>query len=59
MVGGLFTLVAIPVLVTLRMRREEADRIVGERAGRRAACAGQGLPEVGQVDATPRRAVGA
>ncbi len=58
-VGGLFTLVAIPMLVGLRVRREEADRIVGERAGLRAACAGQGLPEVGQVDATPRRAVGA
>ena len=57
-VGGLFTLLAIPVLMLLRVRHEDADRIVGERAGLRAACAAQGLPEVVGVDATPRRAVG-
>ena len=56
-VGGLFTLLALPVLVLLRGRREDADRIVGERAGRRA-CAAQGLPDVVQVDTTPRQAVG-
>ncbi|MCH7775273.1 MAG: MFS transporter [Gemmatimonadetes bacterium] len=56
-VGGLFTLLAIPVLMLLRVRREDADRIVGERAGLRAACAAQGLPEIVQVDTTPRQAV--
>jgi sugar phosphate permease len=58
-VGGLFTLLAIPVLFLLRVRREDADRIVGERAGRRAACAAQGLPQVVQIDATSRQSVGA
>jgi len=42
----------------LRVRREDADRIVGERAGLRAACAAQGLPDIVQVDTTPRQAVG-
>ncbi len=57
-VGGLVTLLALPLLRSLRGLAEEADTIVGTRAGRRAACAAQGLPQVGLVDSTARRAVG-
>ncbi|MCZ6918760.1 MAG: MFS transporter [Gemmatimonadetes bacterium] len=57
-VGGLATLLALPLLRSLRGLAEEADTIVGARAGRRGACAAQGLPEVGLVDSTARRAVG-
>jgi hypothetical protein len=34
--------------------REPADVIVGRRAGERAPCAAQGLPEVSLVDASAR-----
>jgi hypothetical protein len=57
-VGGLATVLALPVLLLLRGLREDADKIVGVRAGRPAACAAQGIPEVGSVDATPRQPVG-
>lgn len=53
--GGLATVLVVPVLSLLRALSERADIIVGKRAGARAACAAQGLPEVAQVDATPRR----
>ncbi len=57
-VGGFMTLLALPLLASLRGLAEKADTIVGTRAGRRSACAAQGLPEVGLVDSTARRAVG-
>ena len=53
-VGGIATLLALPPLILLRRMAEQADIIVGRRAGRRGPCAGQGLPEVGLVDSTPR-----
>ena len=49
---------ALPLLVLLQGLREDADKIVGMNAGRPAACAAQGIPEVGGVDATPRQAIG-
>ena len=57
-VGGLAQLMALPLIVALRRIGEPADRIVGQRAGQPSACAAQGLPEIGQVDATPRHTVG-
>jgi MFS family permease len=57
-VGGLATVLSLPLLRSLRGMAEEADTIVGTRAGQRGACAAQGLPEVGLVDSTARRAVG-
>ncbi len=54
--GGLATMLVLPFLALLRALGERADVIAGERAGRRAPCAAQGLPEVAQVDATPRAA---
>ena len=57
-VGGIATLLALPPLILLRRMAERADIIVGRRAGRRGPCAGQGLPEVGLIDSTPRVARG-
>jgi hypothetical protein len=54
-VGGLTTLLALPPILLLRGLREPADAIVGRKAGKRAPCAGQGLPEVATIDATPRQ----
>jgi len=54
-VGGLTTLLALPPIVVLRVLHEPADDIAGRRAGKRAACAAQGLPEVATIDATPRQ----
>ena len=54
-VGGLATVLALPMLVLLRGLREDADKIVGVHAGQPGACAAQGIPEIGGVDATPRR----
>lgn len=51
MVGGLFTLLALPVLYALRRESVPADAIVGA-AGTQSACAAQGLPEVSAVDAS-------
>lgn len=48
-VGGLFTVLAIPVLFTLRQLALKADIIIGD-AGTQSACAAQGLPEVSAVD---------
>ena len=48
-VGGLLTVVALPLLMRLRALGEQADIMVGERAGTKAACAAQGLPEVSGV----------
>jgi MFS family permease len=52
--GGLATVLILPLLGLLRALGEPADIIVGQRAGRRAACAAQGLPHITQVDPTPR-----
>jgi len=56
-VGGVAMVLALPLLVLLRGLREDADKIVGVHAGRSAACAAQGIPEIGGVDATPRKAI--
>jgi MFS family permease len=57
--GGLATILAVPVLLLLRRLARPADIIVGQKASVRAACAGQGVPEVALVDSTARRGVGA
>jgi MFS family permease len=54
-VGGLTTLLALPPIVVLRRLHEPADAITGRHTGKRAPCAGQGLPEVATIDATPRQ----
>jgi MFS family permease len=53
--GGLTTLLALPPILLLRGLREPADTIVGDRAGKRGPCAGQGLPEVAAIDAIARQ----
>ena len=54
--GGLAMLLAVPpLLLLLRSRRGRADAIVGRRAGKRAPCAAQGLPQVAAVDTTARQ----
>jgi MFS family permease len=53
--GGLVTLLALPPLLALRRMRAPADLIIGRRAGARAPCAAQGLPEIATVDSTPRQ----
>ncbi|MFQ5400007.1 MAG: MFS transporter [Anaerolineae bacterium] len=47
--GGLATLLAVPILGRLRRLGDPADVIVGT-AGKRGACAAQGLPEITAVD---------
>ncbi len=55
-VGGLATILVLPVLAILRGVGERADVIEGKGCGCPAApCAGQGLPNIDLVDATPRR----
>ena len=56
--GGLATVLVFPLLILLRSLGERTDIIVGKRAGRRATCAAQGLPQVAQVDAIAREAAG-
>jgi MFS family permease len=53
--GGLTLLLALPPLLLLRRLREPADAIVGRKAGKKAPCAGQGLPVVAIVDTTARQ----
>lgn len=56
-VGGLATVLVLPLLAHLRRLGEPADVIVGDECGApQAPCAAQGLPDAGLVDATPRRA---
>jgi MFS family permease len=55
--GGLTMLLALPPLLLLRRMGEPADRIAGRRAGTKAPCAGQGLPQVASVDTTVRQPV--
>ena len=54
-IGGLTTVLAVPVVVWLRRLDETADIIVGE-AGKQGVCAAQGLPAVASVDSVPRQA---
>jgi hypothetical protein len=49
-VGGFATVLVLPVIILLRRLDEPADIIVG-MAGKRGACAAQGLPNVSAVDA--------
>jgi MFS family permease len=56
--GGIATVLVFPLLIFLRFLGERTDIIVGKRAGRRATCAAQGLPQVAQVDAIAREAAG-
>jgi MFS family permease len=53
--GGLAMLLALPPLLLLRRMGERADAIVGRTAGKKAPCAGQGLPVVATVDTTARQ----
>jgi MFS family permease len=53
--GGLATLLALPPLLLLRGRGDDADLIVGRRAGVPGPCAAQGLPEVSSLDTVARR----
>jgi MFS family permease len=48
-VGGTAALLAVPFFVAVRWLGEEPDRIVGE-AGRRSACAAQGIASAGALD---------
>jgi MFS family permease len=52
--GGIATVLALPILLSLRRLGEQADVIVG-KAGRKAPCAAQGLPSVAGVDSTARQ----
>jgi MFS family permease len=54
-VGGAVSLLALPPVVALRARNDPADRLIGRRAGKRAPCAAQGLPEVAAIDTTARQ----
>jgi MFS family permease len=56
LVSGLTSALVWPLLGVLRLRHDEADLIV-HKAGERGACAGQGLPCVAAVDASPRTGV--
>ena len=53
--GGLATILVLPILVILRSRGDAADSIAGRECGVHAASAGQGLPEAGLVDAVKRQ----
>jgi MFS family permease len=50
LVGGLITLLILPILALLRKRGEAVDFFDGGKAGQDAACAAQGLPDVAGVD---------
>jgi hypothetical protein len=50
-VGGLTTVLVLPVIAFLRRLDEPTDIIVGT-AGKRGACAAQGIPNVSAVDAS-------
>ena len=53
--GGAAMLLALPPLLLLRGRHDDADVIVGRRAGITGPCAAQGLPEVSSVDTIARQ----
>lgn len=50
-IGGLVSLLAVPVMLSIRKLDEPADHFVG-LAGAHSACAAQGLPNVTGVDTT-------
>lgn len=50
-IGGLVSLLAVPVVLSIRKLDEPADHFVG-LAGAHSACAAQGLPNVTGVDTT-------
>ena len=51
--GGMATLLALPVLFLLRRTGGPADIIVGTKAALDGTCAPQGIPSISHVDATP------
>ena len=51
-VGGLATLVVLPLVALLRRSAPDADRFSGLEAGAHGPCAAQGVPEITQVDAS-------
>ncbi len=53
LVGGLATVLVLPVLVVIRRLGGAPDIIVGKHAGEEGLCAAQGLPSISAVDATP------
>lgn len=53
--GGIFTLLALPVLLGLRKLAQPADFITGD-AGKEGVCAAQGLPDVANIDTKARQA---
>ncbi|MCH8032072.1 MAG: hypothetical protein IIB09_09720, partial [Bacteroidetes bacterium] len=48
-VGGITTVLVMPIVLSLRHSGENTDVIVGE-AGKRGACAAQGIPRVASLD---------
>ena len=50
--GGLATIFALPVLLMLRGRADDADKFAGEKAGKKNSCAPQGVPTISQMDGT-------
>ena len=56
-VGGLITMLVLPLVGVIRGLGERADVIIG-RAGKSGPCAAQGVPQVGLVDTTARQAAG-
>ena len=54
-VGGLATILVLPMLAVVRRLGGPADHIVGDNAGQNSPCAGQGLPEISAVDTTSRQ----
>jgi len=58
LVGGVLTILILPLLYRLRGYDDEADLIVGEQAGRKSPCAAQGIPATTQVDTTSRQTTG-
>ena len=47
--GGIYTLVALPILYTLRRMDDPADAMIGP-AGADSSCAAQGIPQVSGID---------
>ena len=52
-VGGVATVLALPLLRSVRRLGGPADRIVGERAGIESSCAAYGLPAITTVEPQP------
>ena len=52
-VGGITTLLALPILAILRRLGERTDIIIGTATGP-GGCAGKGLPDISSLDTAPR-----